>query len=475
LAVCTESANSREDWATDAYKKNCDSVIFIQGDKKVEERRGNAVDAERNFNGMGSGFVIDERGYIVTNLHVVKDLHKIQVTTNDKQEYVADIVAKDVDTDLAIIKIKARTQLLPIAFGRSNDLMPGEVCMAIGNPFGYAFSLTDGRISAINREVPVSDSSLVYRSSIQTRTPINPGNSGGPLFNVNGEMIGINVAIRQGAANISFASPVDQVVEVAGKMMGELLEQQISHGLTVSQIEPSNYNAIKQFIVRVESVESNSPAALAGIQKGDILKAIGKHTIRNKLDVYRALLDLKPTDEIVFTIFRNREFHNVTVSVAAPKGGVFAQRSISPRPAAASTAAAAPKTASNPMTNEEKIAQWDKDVWENLGVRYAPIPAQDYKRMYPQFILAGRSEFPNGGLVVRAVRKGSPAEEANLTTGDIIVGITVAGSQPYAMTSANDIRFIGSQEWSKLQSKGESIQADVIRDNQHRATSITVR
>jgi serine protease Do len=346
--------------------------------------------------------------------------------------------------------------------------MPGEVCIAIGNPYGYPFSLTDGRVSATHRDVAVGDSSLIYRRAIQTNTEINPGNSGGPLINVDGEMIGINVALRQGATGIAFAIPVDQVVEVAAKLIGELVDQQIIHGLKVSQIEPSNYDAIKRFIIRVDSVESNSPAALAGIQKGDFLKGIGKYTLTNKLDFYRALLSLKANDEVAFTFFRNNELSDAVVAVGAAKNNnTFARRDVSAQPAAT-----APKTAgNNPIANNStttSAAQRDKLVWENMGLQYAPIPEQEYKKMYPKFVL--EAAFPNGGMLVKAVRPGSPAEEANLAAGDIIVAI-----EDYQVVTANDLRYFGAQEWSKLQTKYDSLRADVIRDNEHKSTNIPLR
>jgi serine protease Do len=466
------ATENRSNWATEAYLKNCESVIFIQGDK-VEERHGGAADSERMFNGMGTGVIIDERGYILTNFHVVKDLRKIQVKTyNDDRDYVATIVAKDADTDLAIIKINVRTPLRPIVFGRSNDLMPGEVCMAIGNPYGYLSTVTDGRISGLNRDVPVGDTSLVYRAAIQTNAAINPGNSGGPLINVHGEMIGINVAIRQGANLIAFATPVDQVVEVAAKLMSEVVDQQVFHGLTVSQNEPRDYNAIKQFIIRVESVESNSPAALAGIQKGDIIKGIGKcSTIRNKLDFYRALLALKPNEEIAFTCFRNGGFEDVSVAVAAPKSGV--NRGSLSKPSAV-TATTTPKTANNSMPNEDKAAAWDALVWKNLGIQYAPIPTQEYKRMYKNFIIpvdpAYPNGFPDGGVRVTAVRAGSPAERTGILKGDLLVAIN-----DWQITSADNIRFVGAQEWTKLQSENESILTHVIRDNRLYYTNVPMK
>jgi len=479
LAVCTGfAAEARSNWATEAFERNRASVVFIQGDKTDGGRRHSA-DSERTFNGMGTGVIIDERGYIITNYHVVKDIRQIQVTTYDQrptigtvehQPYIAELVAKDTETDLAVIKIKVPVPLRPIALGRSHDLMPGEACMAIGNPYGYAFSLTNGLISAIDREVGVNDSPLVYRRAIQTNTEINPGNSGGPLINVSGEMIGINVAIRQGALGIAFAIPVDQVVDVAAKLIGELVDQNITHGLKVSQLEPKDYNAIKRFFIRVDSVESNSPAALAGIQQGDFLSGIGEYTVRNKLDFYRALLSLKPNEDTALTFIRNNEKHDVAVVVKGPKGGAggargagaFAHQNISPKPATIT-----PKTASNTITNEG----WDQLVWENFGIRYTPIPTREYEQIYSKFTLRGENaSFPDGGVVVKAVRPGSPAAQAGLIAQDIIVAI-----ENWAIASANDVRYVGGQSWKRLQSETDNLRADVIRDTEHFFTDIPTR
>jgi serine protease Do len=413
---------------------------------------------------MGSGIIIDERGYIITNYHVVGDIRKIQVKTHDEKDYIATLVAKDADTDLAIIKIDPQAPLRAIAFGRSSDLMPGEACMAIGNPYGYFYSLTDGRISAIKREVGVNETPLVYRDAIQTNAEINPGNSGGPLINVEGEMIGMNVAMRQGAIGIAFAIPVDQIVEVAAKLIGEIANQKVTHGLTISQNEPSDYNALKRFIIQVESVEHNSPAAQAGIQKGDILAGIGKYSLKNKFDFYRALLDVKAKEDVAFTIFRNNELLDVAVVMEGPKGGAFAQRAVSPQPAAAAS-----RTAKNAISNSEKTStkavDWDKLVWENIGIQYAPIPVQEFERTFKEFL----HKF-DGGIVVKAVRKGSPAERAALDVGDVITGIG-----PWAMTAANDVRYVGVQEWERLKLENENLPVDVIRDNTHYATEISTQ
>ena len=449
---------SRSNWATDAYQKNCNSVIFIQGDK-VEGRRGGTYESDRTFNGMGSGVIIDERGYIITNYHVVKDIRNIQVKTYDQKDYTAELVAKDSDTDLAIIKINAKTPLQPITFGRSHDLMPCESCLAIGNPYGYFSSLTDGRISAVNREVGVNDSPLVYRSAIQTNAAINPGNSGGPLINIEGEMIGINVAIRQGSNAIAFASPVDQVVEVAAKLIGEIVNQKISLGITVSQNEPTDYSRFKRFIVKVESVENNSQAAQSGIKQGDILVGIGKYTVRNKLDFYRALLDLRANDDIAFNIYRNNELQDINVAIGGTTNSAFARQSIAPRPSAT-----APKSASHAVSQSNSPAEWDRILWDNLGIQYVAIPAHEFDQKYQNFL----GKF-SGGVVVKAVRTGSPAEQASFTVGDVIVGMG-----QWETTSTNDMRWIASK-WSNLLAENERLHAEVIREGTHYAADIPLK
>jgi len=469
LTLCSGTGiETRTNWATEAYLKNRESVVFIQGEK-VDERRGGGIsDPDRNFNGMGSGIIIDERGFIITNYHVVRDIRQIRVETydGDEQVHIATLVAKDTDTDLALIKINPRTPLRPITFGRSHDLMPGEAVMAIGNPYGYTHSLTDGRISAINRDVEVNGSTLVYRGAIQTNTAINPGNSGGPLVNVHGEMIGINVAIRQGATNIAFATPVDLVVEVAARLMREVVNRQVAHGIRVSQIEPPDYHAVKRFAIMVESVESNSPAARGGIQSGDLILGIGQYAVRNKLDFYRALLDLRANEDIAFSLIRNREILDIAVAIVPPRSVALASQNAVPQPAA-QPAAAAPRAAGNAVSPTE----WDRLVWENLGIQYAVVSAQEFARTHPDHLFNsdGSVKF-EGAIVVRAVREGSPAELSGLLPGDLIPGIG-----PWATTSANDIRFIGGQEWNTIRSQRESLPADVIRDNIHYQAEIFMR
>lgn len=465
-SISVSAAESRSNWATKAYEQNCNAVVCIQGDK-VDELNNSSKDSGKSYNGMGTGIIIDERGYIVTNFHVVEGIRKIQVTTFDRNVFTANLVARDTETDLAIIKINARKPLKTITLGRSYDLIPGESCIAIGNPYGYAFSLTDGRISGIDREVDVNDS-LVYRVAIQTNTEINPGNSGGPLINVDGEMIGINAAIRQGATGIAFAIPIDQVTDVAAKLLGEIAEQSISLGLKVYQEDNDSTSVPRgnHFKVVVESVENNSPAAEAGIEKGDIIKGIGQYSISNKLDFSRALIDLKSRDEVAFSVQRNTETLDFAVCLGTPHVDKLAQgmsrssesirTSAFPKP---SGAGFAPKTATQTKSNLDDL------VWDTLGFQYTPMLTEEYKRTFAKYL----ADRPHGGVMVKAVREGSLLAKNNIMTGDVIIAI-----HEWAITSQNDVRYV-AKNWSTIKTTKGTVEIELFRDGQLYFTEIPLK
>ncbi|MCH7813368.1 MAG: trypsin-like peptidase domain-containing protein, partial [Planctomycetes bacterium] len=184
-----------------------DSIVNISATGLVNIERGDLFDffnmpqrrrrspRQRQVESVGSGFVMHESGYIVTNAHVVDRSIDLRVTLANGQEHKAVVVVSDVDHDLAILKIKPDQPFKPIPMGRSDDLMIGETTVAIGNPLGYANTVTSGIISALHRKLEFS-SDVVYDDLIQTDASINPGSSGGPLLNILGELIGVNTAIR---------------------------------------------------------------------------------------------------------------------------------------------------------------------------------------------------------------------------------------------------------------------------------------
>ncbi|MCH5375668.1 MAG: trypsin-like peptidase domain-containing protein, partial [Planctomycetes bacterium] len=216
----------------EAVERARPAVVNIQGRKTVRSEQVEATGADpfRQVNGMGTGIIIDGRGYILTNYHVIENVELIHVTLADRSEYVGQLVSNDPVSDLAIIRIETGSPLSVIDTGTSGDLMPGESVIAVGNAFGYEHTVTCGIISALHREVQVS-AAQKYRDLIQTDASINPGNSGGPLLNIDGQMIGINVAVRVGAQGIGFAIPVDEALDIAAQLLSVERIDQVTHGV----------------------------------------------------------------------------------------------------------------------------------------------------------------------------------------------------------------------------------------------------
>ena len=278
------------------------SIVNIHGQKTVlspdeNVRRG---ETPQHVNGMGTGVVIDQRGYIITNHHVVEGVKKIQVTLAGGQSFVATLVSHDPRTDLAIIKITSKDDLPVITIGTSSDLMTGEPVIAVGNAYGYEHTVTRGIISALHRTVHVSDAQQ-YQDLIQTDASINPGNSGGPLLNIDGEMIGINVAVRAGAQGIGFAIPVDMAMEIATRLMSVERIEGIVHGVKSAPDSASR----QEFVVG--DVAEESPAAKSGLRPGDVITKADDKPVARGLDFERALLDHKAGEEIEVVIRRDQQ------------------------------------------------------------------------------------------------------------------------------------------------------------------------
>jgi serine protease Do len=208
------------------------AVVNIQGQKTVPDAAadGRSLGGTREVNGMGSGVVIDPRGYILTNLHVVDGVRQVNVTLAGGQAYVAQLTARDPETDLAVIRIRTPQPMETIRLGTAEDLMVGETVVAVGNAFGYEHTVSAGIVSALHRNVQVNEVQQ-YLDLIQTDASINPGNSGGPLLNVDGEMVGLNVAVRAGAQGIGFAIPVDKALEVATRLISIQRLENRAHGI----------------------------------------------------------------------------------------------------------------------------------------------------------------------------------------------------------------------------------------------------
>jgi serine protease Do len=374
------------------------AVVSIQGQKTVSGASEVGVpDVPRQVNGMGTGTIVDERGYILTNYHVVSDVRKIQVTLDDGRGYTADLVANDPKTDLAIIKIPTTKPLPVMRIGTSCDLMEGESVIALGNAFGYQQTVTRGIISALGRDVQVSDTQS-YDDLIQTDASINPGNSGGPLMNINGEMIGVNVAVRAGAQGIGFAIPIDDALRVAANLLNVQRLQSKWHGLVTEPAPDLNGP------LRIVKVESASPADAAGLLPGDAIMQVGAAPVTRPLDLERALLDRSVGESLPLRVVRDGHAMSVELALAAYRG-----RSLATRAAA---------------------SDFDGAVWSVFGLKLSEEPRSSFVRRNSRY---------RGGMRVDDVRPDSAAARQGIVPGDVLVGM-----HGWETASANDIHYIVS-------------------------------
>jgi serine protease Do len=259
---------------------------------------------------LGSGVIISPQGYIVTNAHVVEQADEIIVTLADETQHKAELVSADPEGDLAIIKMETDKPVAAIRLGTSSDLMIGETVIAVGNPFGYQHSVTTGVVSAVDRTIEPSPATK-HEGLIQTDAPINPGNSGGPLLNIRGELIGINTAIRAGAQGLGFAIPVDKVRAIMIGLLSVRGAGQPWHGI--------KFDAAKRAPVVLEA-EKDSPAAKAGLLKGDRIETLGGRRFAEVIELETSLLDRKIGDAIDMTVRREGRSEAVKFTLAeAPK------------------------------------------------------------------------------------------------------------------------------------------------------------
>ena len=365
-----------------AVLENEQAVVNIHGRKTVPATNASFSGAEpsRQVNGMGTGVVIDTRGYILTNYHVVEGVSNIQVSLSDGKSTTARLIAHDPKTDLAVIKIDSKEPLNVIRLGTSCDLMKGEPVIAIGNAYGYEHTVTRGIISALHRNVQVSDEQK-YNDLIQSDASINPGNSGGPLLNIDGQTIGINVAVRVGAQGIGFAIPIDEALEIAARLMSTERLEQTTHGIAgKTRCEPGH----REFVVT--HIRPETPAGKAGLKTGDVITSIGARKVQSALDVELAMLGAKPGSEIELTA--NRDNQEVVTKLAV------AQLS---------------------RTTQQKSGLADR-TWSVLGLKLAVMDQEDFKGLSTRY---------RGGLTVLDVRPGSPAAQQGIRRGDVLVGMHV--------------------------------------------------
>jgi serine protease Do len=397
---------SRRTAIVEAVERVQPSVVNISSEKKAASNSRWPFSAEENqrprVSGMGSGVIVDGRGYILTNHHVVDKVQGIEVQLLDGTVLSARVLQYDPVMDLALLKVDSPTPLPAITVGTSSDLMIGETVITLGNAFGYENTVSVGIVSALHRDVTLSDDQ-VYRNLVQTDACINPGNSGGPLVNIDGELVGINVAVRAGAQGIGFALPIDEVKRVAADMLSTRRVAATWHGLVGRDVR----RGAKRSVVLAD-VQAGSPAEAAGLKPGDELVRVGDLPVGNILDIERGLLDAKPGRPANVLIRRGGSEQTLALDVRS-------------MPQTASMTVAAAST-----------AEPDQEVWRLLGLKTVYVPTEYVSAVSPKL---------RGGLFVQAVEPGSPAAQAAIEKGDILVGMNV-GSHHWETIRADNILYV---------------------------------
>ena len=426
------SWNPRQTPIVDVVKRTRDAIVNIHSERTVRPAAGDDLfstgSSSSRVNGMGTGILIDQRGFIVTNQHVVEDVAVIRVRLADGTSANARLVARDSECDLALLKIDVDHPLATLPLGTVRDLMVGETVVAIGNAYGYEHTVTVGVVSAVSRDVSLNKE-MSYKSLIQTDASINPGNSGGPLLNVHGELIGVNVAIRAGAQGIGFAIPVDTMIRVAGRMLASRAPQGSARsrlGLAIKDevhlapagSSPGETAGLRSVVV--DHLEPGSAATRAGLERGDILLAAANTSISASLDLERALFDLSSGERITL-----RYRHN-----------------------------------GQERTTEVALESLGDPIWQKLGLRMRPV-GSDAVRIFPAVGTdSPRSNSPQfrGGLIITEVRPGSAAQRSGVQRGDILVGL-----DKFEMLSNDNVQYVLSQSDT---ANSQALKFYVLRNNQ---------
>ena len=264
----------------------------------------------------GSGFIISPDGYILTNTHVIKGMTNIKVTLNDKRQYPAKLIGQDEKSDVALLKIEAKN-LPTVKIGNPDELRSGEWVAAIGAPFGFENSVTSGIVSAKNRTLPDDG----YMPFIQTDVAINPGNSGGPLFNLKGQVVGINSQIYSrsgGFMGISFAIPINVAMNVADQLKATGKVERGQLGVVIQEV---SYDLAKTFGLDkatgalVAKVLAGSPAERGGLKVGDIIRSVNGNEVRSSSDLPMTISSLKPNQTVKLGVWRKGQMLDVEIKL----------------------------------------------------------------------------------------------------------------------------------------------------------------
>jgi serine protease Do len=340
---------------------------------------------ERRQQSLGSGVIISTNGYIVTNNHVIENAQNIVVTLHDGREFDAEVVGTDQDSDLALIRLKnTEVVLQPAYLGNSDSLRVGEWVVAIGNPFGLSHTVTSGIVSAKD----IHNRGLnAYENFIQTDAAINPGNSGGALFNLQGELVGINTAILSrsgGFMGIGFAIPINMARRISEELVSTGRVERGWLGVSIQDLNQKlaeNFNLKSTAGALVTEVMEETPAAKAGLQPGDLILKLENQTVRNVNELRHRIALIKPGTQVELEILRGEKKQKLKLVVGSRSDEV----------AASSSEATKRKSLGMEVSNID--AEWERRL--NLA--------------------------SNQGVVVTNVEQGTPAARADLRVGDVII------------------------------------------------------
>jgi serine protease Do len=344
--------------------------------------------APRHFTvpSLGTGFVISDDGLIVTNNHVVDGVDKIEVVFSDGTRSPAEIVGTDPKTDIALIRATAKRKYVPLSLGNSDSLLPGDWVIAVGNPFGLDHTVTAGIVSATGRDIGQGP----YDDFIQTDAAINPGNSGGPLLNLAGQVVGINTAINPQANTIGFAVPINMAKEILPQLEknGQVVRGWL--GVAVQPVTPELADAMDLHTEEgalVSQVMDGSPAADAGLERGDVIVRFGSHEIHTMRELPRAVAETPVGTKVEVELVRGGDHKTKTVKIARLEEGV--------------------QHASATLEGGDRGST-------AFGFDIADVPPQLQQRLG----LNGSE-----GAVITNVYPGGSAESAGLRPGDVIVEV----------------------------------------------------
>lgn len=318
--------------------------FFDQFDKFFKQQ----PNQPRKQSSLGSGFIISDDGFIVTNNHVIQgaDTVKVRLRGNEKKSYEAEIIGRDPETDLALLKIKADKPLPTLEFGDSEQAKVGEWVLAIGNPFGLGHTVTQGIISAKGRIIGAGP----FDNFIQTDASINPGNSGGPLLNLEGKVIGINTAILPAGEGLGFAIPSNGAKNIIAQLKSGKKIQRGWLGVSIRGLSENDAKALgleKPKGALVANVFPGDPADKAGVKQGDVIIKVNGQSVADNAELLRRIAGLKPGDKARLTIWRGGKTITRTVTLGERGDRAVVQRGKSEQPKPASVLGMAVRPVAN--------------------------------------------------------------------------------------------------------------------------------